>query len=266
MFIKALCDYYDYQSEKDTSVVPEGYGIQAVSWQVHLTDDGQISAIVDCRDESEIIQKVKSRDGAVKEKPPKIKKVPHEIYLPERSQKTAVYSNIIEHRPLYLFGLNYVDGGLTPDDSTGKAEKSHKSFEERNLEFFEDLNSPICAAYRNFIKNWNPQEQTQNNFLLGLGKEYANSYFCFVLDRDITKSPQNDPEFMEKYQKLLAKKEENTETADIYTAICPIIGKRLPTARIHDKIKFPGGNSSGCVLVGMKESAYVCIGFGKRRA
>lgn len=137
---------------------------------------------------------------------------------------------------------------------------------ERNLEFFEDLNSPICAAYRNFIKNWNPQEQTQNNFLRGLGKEYANSYFCFVLDRDITKSPQNDPEFMEKYQKLLAKKEENTETANIYTAICPIIGKRLPTARIHDKIKFPRGNSSGCVLVGMKESAYVCIGFGKRRA
>lgn len=252
MLIKALCDYYDCQNEKESSAMPDGYAVQAVSWQVHLTENGEISAINDCRNEVEMPQKA--------DKPAKIKKIPREILLPERSQKTAIFSNIIEHRPLYIFGLNYSEGKLTPEDNTGKAEKSHKDFVERNLEFFEDLNSPVCTAYKNFIKNWNPAQQTENGFLLGLGKEYASSYFCFVLDSDITKSPQNDAEFIEKYQKNLLEKEKNSSSEDVCTAVCPIIGDKLPTARIHDKIKFPGGNSSGCILVGMKESAYESYG------
>ena len=40
MLIKALCDYYDCRNEKDLSEIPEGYGMQAVSWQVHLTEKG----------------------------------------------------------------------------------------------------------------------------------------------------------------------------------------------------------------------------------
>mgnify|MGYP001028163109 FL=1 len=260
MLIKALCDYYDCRNEKDLSEIPEGYGMQAVSWQVHLTEKGEISSINDCRDEVEIPQKTKNKDGTITEKPSKIKKVPREIALPERSQKTAVCSNIIEHRPLYIFGLNYTDGKLTPDDSTGKARKSHDDFVRRNLDFFENLNSPVCEAYKKFIENWNPAQQTENPFLLGLGKEYSNSYFCFVLDSDITKSPQTDQEFVEKYHKLLMENKEKSASEDLHTAICPIMGERLPTARIHDKIKFPGGNSSGCVLVGMKESAYESYG------
>jgi len=260
MLIKALCDYYDCRNEKESSKVPEGYAMQAVSWQIHLTQEGEIASINDCRQEIEIQQKTKNKNGAITEKPAKMKKIPREIALPERSQKTAVYANIIEHRPLYLFGLNYSDGKLTPDDNTGKAKKSHDDFVKKNLAFFEDLNSPVCAAYKKFIENWNPEQQTENPFLLGLGKEYSNSYYCFVLDTDITKSPQMDSDFVEKYHKLLSENQKKSTSEDVYTAVCPIMGERLPTARIHDKIKFPGGIASGCVLVGMKESAYESYG------
>lgn len=258
MLIKALCEYYDCRNEKEPSAVPDGYSMQAVSWQIHLTETGEIASINDYRNEVEIPQKTKNKDGTVTEKPAKIKKVPREIALPERSQKTAICSNIIEHRPLYIFGLNYADGKLTPDDSTGKAKRSHDDFVKRNLEFFEDLHSPVCAAYKKFIENWDPVQQTENPFLLGLGKDYLSAYFCFVLDSDITQSPQTDSEFVKKYQKLLTDNKSVSE--DTYTAICPIMGERLPTARIHDKIKFPGGIASGCVLVGMKESAYESYG------
>lgn len=74
MLIKALCDYYDCRNEKDLSEIPEGYGMQAVSWQVHLTEKGEISSINDCRDEVEIPQKTKNKDGTITEKPSKIKK------------------------------------------------------------------------------------------------------------------------------------------------------------------------------------------------
>lgn len=258
MLIKALCDYYDCQKEREPTTVPKGYQKQPMSWRIHLTADGEIASVNDYREEVKIKQKTKNKDGT--EKPPKIKKVPTEIALPERSQKTAIDANIIEHRPLYLFGLNYVDGRLTPEDATGKAKKSHDEFVKRNLEFFEDLDSPVCTAYRKFIENWNPSEQTENAFLLGLGKEYTGSYYCFALDEDITKSPQEDEAFLDKYHKFLAENEQRAASEEVYTAVCPILGERMPTARIHDKIKFPGGNSSGCVLVGMKESAYESYG------
>ncbi len=258
MLIKALCDYYDHQKEQETSTLPKGYQKQPVSWQIHLTANGEIASINDCREDVEMQQNTKKKDGT--EKPKKRKKVPIDIALPERSQKTAIDANIIEHRPLYLFGLNYAEGRLTPEDKTGKTKKSHEEFVKRNLEFFEDLDAPVCTAYRKFIENWNPSQETENAFLLGLGKEYSSSYYCFVLDSDITKSPQADKAFQEKYHRLLAEHEQNSASEKPYTAVCPILGERLPTARIHDKIKFPGGNSSGCVLVGMKESAYESYG------
>lgn len=261
MLIKALCDYYDYQADKAPCTMPNGYAAQSVSYQVLLAENGEIAAINDYRKTITIQQKPKkNKDGSITELPDKTKKVPQEIALPERSQKTAICSNIIEHRPLYLFGLNYVNGTLTPTDEKDKAKKSHTAFVEQNLAFFEDLDTPICTAYKKFIENWNPEQETENPHLLGLGKEYTNSYFCFALVNDISKSPQDDPAFQEKYEKQLSDKEAQSKSENTLTAVCPILGKELPTARIHDKIKFPGGNSSGCVFVGMKESAYESYG------
>ena len=47
MLIKALCDYYDYQKEQETSTLPKGYQKQPVSWQIHLTANGEIASIND---------------------------------------------------------------------------------------------------------------------------------------------------------------------------------------------------------------------------
>lgn len=249
MLIKALCDYYDLKTQKNRSSLPDGYEMQAVHFQILLRENGEIAGINPYTDSKEIPLK----NGKMK-----IVQVPREIALPERSKKTGIYSAIIEHRPLYIFGLNCTGGAFSPDDEKNKARKSHESFVKRNLGFFDDLNSPICSAYRNFIASWNPEEQCGNEALKSIGKNYQTAYFSFALYGDVRKTPQDDPQFIEKFQRL--SKEKNTVEGDAFSAVCPIVGEYLPTARIHDKIKFPGGNTSGCVFVGMKEPAYESYG------
>lgn len=251
MLIKALCDYYDLKTGQSRAELPDGYSVQPVHFQVLLRENGEIAAINDFREKQEIPQK----NGKVKEK-----LVPRETELPERSKKTAIYSALIEHRPLYLFGLSYSNGALTAVDD--KARKSREAFVKRNSEFFAYLDTPVCMAFRNFVDNWVPEEQTENEHLKKLGNDYSGSYFTFALYDDLTKTPQDDPQFIAKFQKTAAEK--NAQNEDAYTSVCPIMGERLPTSRIHDKIKFPGGNTTGCVLVGMKESAYES--FGKKQS
>ena len=101
--------------------------------------------------------------------------------MPKRTEKPGIDANIIEHRPLYLFGLNCDKEILSPEDRTQKAKKSHNAFVKTNLEFLEGLDSPVIQAYRQFLQNWNPEEETQNSCLLGLGKEYDKSSYAFCL-------------------------------------------------------------------------------------
>lgn len=253
MLIKALCDYYDLKVEQSRSDLPEGYSVQKIHYQVLLRENGEIAAINDYCETKETTLK----NGKVK-----VERNPRNVALPKREGKSATHSELIEHRPLYLFGLNYSNGALDPEGEN-KARKSHEAFVKRNLEFFADLDSPICTAYRNFVNNWVPEEQTENEHLKGLGKNYSNStYFTFALYDDITKSPQNDPQFIAKFQKTLS--EQKAKAASGYSAVCPVLGERLPTARIHDKIKFPGGNTTGCSLVSMDKPAYES--FGKKQS
>lgn len=141
MLIKALCDYYDVLSKKEL-VLPEGYSEVPIRYKIALTEDGTIDEIISCEEE----KREKTKSG--KEK---ITMTPKKLLFPKRTDKSAIESNYIEHRPLYIFGLNLEKGKLTPDDKSQKAKKSHDAFVKKNLEFIEGLDSPIVNAYRNFL-------------------------------------------------------------------------------------------------------------------
>lgn len=248
MLIKALCEYFEAQNRDED--LPDCLSEQKVHYMIFLTTEGTIAGITDIQKEEEVTQK----NGKTK----KVKN-PVSIQLPKRSQKSAIDLNIIEHRPLYVFGLNYEQGVFTPEDKTEKAKKSHKCFADGNLAFCQELQSDMAKAYRAFLETWNPSEQTENPYLLALGKEYSTSYFCFALDGHPEIKLHEDQELLDKY---IAEHtcENNPETAET-SAVCPIEGKCLPAARIHDKIKgIKGGNSTGSVLVGIKNSAFESYG------
>lgn len=252
MLIRSLCDYYDIQSargEAASDIMSE----QPVHWMVMLTPDGRVADIIDKRIEESVPQK----NGKVK-----IVKKPIVVSLPKRTQKTGIDANIIEHRPLYIFGLNYdAKIGLTPDDKTGKARKSHEAFVKKNLEFFDGIDSEITRAYVNFIKNWVPENETENEQLKKLGKEYQGSYYIFALDGSPECKLHKDKAVLAKYEKLMAKAAAETAESDDGIMMCPIEGERLRAARIHDKIKgIKGGNSVGAVLVNFNSSAFESYG------
>lgn len=256
MLIRSLCDYYDIQSargEAASDIMSE----QPVHWMVMLTPDGRVADIIDKRIEESVPQK----NGKVK-----IVKKPIVVSLPKRTQKPTIDAYIIEHRPLYIFGLNYdAKIGLTPDDKTDKARKSHEAFVKKNLEFFDGIDSEIARAYVNFIKNWVPENETENEQLKMLGKEYQGSCYIFALDGRPECKLHKDKAVLAKYEKLMAKAaakaEEEAAESDDGIMMCPIEGERLRAARIHEKIKgIKGGNSAGAGLVNFNSSAFESYG------
>lgn len=173
MLIQALCSYADQLAERaGGQKIPDGWSEQKVSFEVLLTPEGKIGGILDIRNAVETPQK----KGKTK-----ITYSPRTCLLPLRAQVTGICSNTIEHRPLYLFGLNLDQGELKPCDKTNKAKKSHDAFVVHNREFFQDLDSEICHAFYAFLQNWNPESETENPHLKKCGALYKNNYFCFGL-------------------------------------------------------------------------------------
>ncbi|NLW88788.1 MAG: type I-C CRISPR-associated protein Cas8c/Csd1 [Clostridiaceae bacterium] len=253
MLIKALCDYYDVNEKKIEKSESEGFfSTQQVSFMIFLSKTGEITSILDIRKEEKV--------PAGKDKTKTIYK-PTDIRLPKRSQKTGIDLNIIEHRPLYIFGLNYDKKNciFTPNDDTHKAEKSHNIFVKGNLDFCDGIDSDIVVAYRNFLMKWEPAEQLENPHLIKIAKDYLSSYYCFALEGDERILLHKDEGILNKYVKQAKDNLDDQSTS--VNSMCPIEGDHLPTARIHEKIKgIKGGNPVGSVLVGVKNSAFESYG------
>ena len=242
MLINALCEYYD-ELAKAGKAVPQGYSEQAVHYIIALTPDGKIDSIIDYRKKSIF----EDNKGKKKERLD-----PGIVVLPQRTEKSGIESNIIEHRPLYIFGLNYEKDGFTAEDKTNKARKSHEAFVKANLEFIDGMDSPVINAYRCFMQNWVPENETNNTHLLSLGKEYKSSYFGFCLSGYPDHLIQKEPQIISKLS--LSASDEIPD--DEHSAQCAVTGEDLPIARIHNKIKgVAGGLASGTVLIGFKTSA-----------
>lgn len=239
MLIKALSDYYDILAAEG-KILPDGYSKVNVHYLICLTEEGKIKEIIDCQEK---IQN-KTDKGKVKEK-----WIPRVEKMPQRTEKPGIDSNIIEHRPLYIFGLNMDGERLTPDDRTGKARKSHEAFVTSNLEFLEGIDSPVANAYRNFLRTWNPEEEIENDKLLILRKNYGKSGFAFCLTGYPDLLLHNDMQIIQKWEQIYH--ESSSEDKKGYVAQCAVSGEEAEIARIHNKIKgVYGGLATGSVLIG----------------
>lgn len=244
MLIRALCNYYDILA-KTGQVLPEGYSLVKVHYLISLTENGEIDAVISQKENEEI----KLANGKIK-----VNQIPKNMKMPQRTEKPGIDANIIEHRPLYLFGLNVEDDTLTTQDRTGKAKKSHEAFVHDNLVFIEGLESPIIRAYRNFLLHWQPEAETKNSFLLGLGKEYGKSGYAFCLSGYPEILLHEDVLIQERWEKHYQESRNNNDIS--YISQCAVSGEKAPIARIHSKIKgVYGGLATGSVLVGYNNAS-----------
>lgn len=246
MLIQALCDYYDILSEQG-KMLPEGYSKVPVHYLVYLTPEGEIAEILDWREVLDVEDKKGKKKQIFR---------PREIIMPKRTEVTGIDSNYIEHRPLYLFGLNYEKELFTSEDATNKARKSHTAFVETNLKFIEGMDNPVVNTYRKFIENWVPENETENPHLLALGKNYKSAGFAFCL-RGTVEYLHEESEIKKKWEYIYS----SFETArEGILSQCAVTGEKEPIARIHSKIKgISGGLATGTVLVSFKnpsESSY----------
>lgn len=248
MLINALCEYYDMLAESG-KVLPDGYSGVNVHYLIALTPEGKIDTIINYQ------EAVEQEAGGKK----KERFVPKRIILPKRTEKSGIEANIIDHRPLYIFGLNYANGVFSPEDRTEKARKSHADFVSRNLAFLEGIDTPAVNAFRNFLLNWKAEQETQNPNLLALGKAYGKSSYGFCLSGSPDKLLNNEPEVKKRWESFWKTKCEAGEGDSEY-AQCAVSGKKEPIARIHNKIKgVYGGLATGSVLISFKnpsESSY----------
>ena len=252
MLISALCDYYD-DLARDGKVVPEGYSEQAVHYLIALNPDGTIDNLINWQ----LTEKTVAKNGKVKER-----FVPRTVLLPLRSEKPGIDFNMIEHRPLYIFGLNYTDNGFSADDRTEKARKSHALFKEESLKRISGLDTPIVNAFCAFLETWVPERETENPMLSELGKAYKNSYFAFCLSGHPEILLHEDEQIKDVWERSF---EEMNQAGECVTQ-CAVTGEVQPIARIHNKIRgIPGGQPAGTVLVGCKTSAGWSYGLGERR-
>lgn len=247
MLIKALCDYYDLLAA-DGKVLPDGRSNVRIHYKICLDEEGRIKELTNAQKKETIIVKGKEKN----------KIIPAELDMPQRTEKPGIDSNIIEHRPVYIFGLNMVDGKLTPDDRTDKARKSHEAFIKTNLEFIEGLDSPLINAFRKFLLNWKPEDETENDNLLGLGKDYSTSGFVFCLEGYPDRLLQDEEQIKKKWDVFFEEAAKMNDSACL--SQCAITGEEAQIARIHDKIKgVYGGLATGSVLIGFNnpsESSY----------
>lgn len=243
MLIKALCDYYDVLAEKDL-VLPDGYSEVPIKYVIVLTPDGKIENIISCQK----TEKQPQKNGKIKEK-----LVPQTMLFPKRNGKSATASETIEHRSRYIFGLNYTKQGFSAQkDEKGKPKDSHDDFVRVNLNFIDGLNSPIINAFRNFMINWKPEEETENKHILDLGKDYAGAGFAFFLSGNPDLMLHTDPQIKEKWEKEYAK--EQSQPGE-HQAQCAITGEISAISRKHAKIKGLKGASMEGPLICFNEAS-----------
>lgn len=231
MLIQALSEYYDILA-KEGKVVSDAYSAVNVNYIVCLTEDGRIDHLIECDKNTVAV-------------------------LPKKSEKSTICANVVEYRPLYLFGLNYEKGVFAVEDEKNKTKKSHEDFVKKTLMFLEGVDTPVVNAFRNFVLTWKPEEETKNRCLCSLDKKYSNAKYTFCLAGQVDQPLHKDKLLLQKWEALYKKME---ISEDNKRAQCAVTGKIESIARIHDKIEgLPRGLATGSVLIGFNnpsESSY----------
>ncbi|MGN1044297.1 MAG: type I-C CRISPR-associated protein Cas8c/Csd1 [Acutalibacteraceae bacterium] len=239
MLIKSLCDYHDMLPEKDKTS-SKGYGYVEIMYTVFLKEDGTISSISNCQ---------KAIEYTDKKGKPKVKYEPKQVLFPKREEKTSLNAEFIDCRSKYATGLAFNKGKfeIAKGKSGSKEINCFDLFKEKNLKFIDGIDSPVVNAYRNFILNWNPENELENEHLLPLGTDFKKAKFEFRLRGDERlPSLQDDEQIKHRWETQYF----NKNSSDVVIAQCGIYGEKEEIAQTHNKIKkLDGGEPTGCTLV-----------------
>lgn len=244
--LSSLVNYYD-RLAKNGLVIEECFSEVKVNWLICLNEDGTIDDILEFTDE-EITTDKKGKQ--------KTKKVAKKYIFPKRAGATTIRSESIEHRSLYIFGIDFNPKKEQGFKITDQAKAKHNAFVKENLKFTEGINSPLVLAYRAFIENWVPEEHLNDPVLLRYGNNLSkNEGYAFCLSGNPSELLNDSPEILERAKNnYYSEKNLSAE----HSAQCSITGELGEIAETHDKINglaVIGGMATGSVFVCFKNPA-----------
>lgn len=244
--LKALSEYYDCLCrQKDSGLVQDGYSKISVNYNMVLKADGTLKEIMPYVRPAIIGNKTKE--------------IGREELFPFRNSISGIASETIDHREKYLFGMEWdkQNEKLTVTKSSLLAFSKDR---EKNLEFLDGLSSPVIDAFKNYLKQWNPETELENPILLSLGKKYSAAKFVVTSEEDVglQNSLNRDPYVKEKWE---AGWNNKPIPDDAVMGQCSVSGKFGQIARIHDNLTgIPGGLATGVNIVCLKSSAFWSYG------
>lgn len=238
MVIKELAEYYDLLYSQGKIISPDFEEVP-VSHLIVLTPDGRIESIVNWR----VKEVVTDKKGNKNER-----WLPRKVIMPKRFSKAGA-TNIVEHRPDYLFGLQITkEGTLTTESKLDNLRKHHETCVKENMRFLEDIQTPVATAYKNFLINWQPEKETENAELLRIADELGKASFAFALSGEYP-----DPLFLLHEDDAVKRKWETVSDTFFPNSSgkgqCCISGEIVDIALTHDRLKNVPGAQSRSSLV-----------------
>lgn len=238
MVIKELAEYYDFLYAQDKIIQPDFEKVP-ITHLIILSPDGRIQSILNWR----VREVVKDRKGNEKER-----FLPRRVVMPKRISK-AGSTNIVEHRPDYLFGIQASkNGALTTESKLDNLRKHHDTCVMENMRFFGDIQTPVATAYKNFLQNWIPEKETENAEIVQIIDELEKASFAFALsgsDSDPLVLLHDDPEVKEKWEAVADSFFPNSSGK----GYCCISGEYVDIPLTHDRLKGVPGAQSRSSLV-----------------
>ena len=244
--LRELVEYYDcIIQQPESDFVPDGFmRVPNVAYKIVLTHDGKLKDILP-----------NTRIDTDGKKP---KEVGYDEIFPFRYSVPGIAAETIECRGKYIFGFDW-------DKNTGAFAVNKNSLlayeknREKNTAFLMDLHSPVIEAYRSFLQNWNPEEESENAILLSLGKNFDTAKYIIVVEDFESReyALHEDPAVKEKWLDIWNSRSHSGEGEEAFIGQCSVSGNVGPIARIHNNLTgIAGGLATGVNLVCFKTSAF----------
>ena len=235
MILQALAKYYENLAEEEKVPKP-GWCSAKVSYQIDLSEEGDVKGIISLKTEEE--------------RGKKTVQVPQVLLVPEMvTRSSGVSANFLCDNAKYLLGISQE----TDEKNKKRTKECFDAARERHLSILSQIKSTMAKAVCLFFEKWNSEEAMEHpeirenweeitdgsNLIFGMGMDYAQD------DADVKKAWDIH---------------NSGESKDV-EGICLVTGERAEIARIHRGIKgVPGAQSSGAALVSFNAPAFESYG------
>lgn len=225
MILSALNDYYQRLLEQGADgVSPFGYSQEKISYEILLSQDGEV---VDVNDIRQMAGK---------------KPIPRSLSVPQPEKRTSgTKSNFLWDKTSYVLGVSSKDGGRTALE--------HAAFKELHLQALADEDDAGLQSLTKFLEQWEPQKFRPPTF----SEEMLDTNVVFRLDGQ-QQYLHESPAAQTVRAKLLA-------SGDSRHGRCLVTGQQQPLALLHPAVKgVNGAQSSGASIVSFNLDAFTSYG------